>query len=442
MLIIKENKEFRSSTFDVREIDSEKNIISQRKVNIKIIRRKMSGHIRFIFFNSEMVAIEVASKFLNRCMSESPLTTRNQAATVLRFFFTYCEIYGADIANLTIDDVNEYKSFLAGIVQGYNLTSRTPATINLHLSIIRKFYRYLNISCKPLEEAYVSHYSLYSGLSDSAMTVALNKYKTSYSIESRKIVPKFISPAEFINLYKIAQQSKDTIALTLMCLMYQNGLRLGEALGLTIEDLEIITVDERPTPVIYLRNRISDDSFQFCKNLYHPQDFSEYNQEFYKQCKSKIYIDFKLYNLLAEIIEQIHPKLNLAYPSNYAKALADKVTKRTDIINNHYIFLNKYGNRLTAQTWNKRLKQYFLQSGIEIDTEKKVSNLSHRFRHGFAMFQAHFKKDPVSVLTLQHLMRHKNITATMVYYNPTEEMIFNERMNLTKELDELLRSTK
>lgn len=130
------------------------------------------------------------------------------------------------------------------------------------------------------------------------------------------------------------------------------------------------------------------------------------------------------------------------HPSNYAKALADKVTKRTDIISNHYIFLNKYGNRLTAQTWNKRLKQYFLQSGIEIDTEKKVSNLSHRFRHGFAMFQAHFKKDPVSVLTLQHLMRHKNITATMVYYNPTEEMIFNERMNLTKELDELLRSTK
>lgn len=442
MLIIKENKEFRTSTFDVKEIDSEKNIISYKKVNIKIIRRKMNGYTRFIIFNSEMVAIEAASKFLNRCMSDSPLTTRNQVANVLRFFFTYCEIYDADPASLTADNLNEYKSFLAGLVQGCNLTSRTPSTINLHLSIIRKFFRYLNLSCKPLEDAYVSHYSLYSGLSDSAMTVALNKYKTSFSISSHKTVPKFISPDEFINLYKAAQLSKDIISMTLMCLMYQNGLRLGEALGLTIEDLEIITVDTIPTPVIYLRNRISDESYQFCKNLYHPQDISEYNQEFYKQCKSKIYIDFKLYNLLAKIIEHIHPELNLAYPNNYSKAQADKVSKRADIINNHYIFLNKYGNRLTAQTWNKRLKKYFFECGIEVDTEKKVSNLSHRFRHGFAMFQAHFKKEPVSVLALQHLMRHKSISSTMVYYNPTEEMIFNERMNLTKELDELLGSTK
>ena len=98
------------------------------------------------------------------------------------------------------------------------------------------------------------------------------------------------------------------------------------------------------------------------------------------------------------------------------------------------MFLNRYGRVLSDQTWNNKLKKYFQIARIPIDAEIRENNLSHRFRHGFAMFHARFSKKPVSVLELQKMLRHRSVSSTMVYYNPTPEDELRTKAEFLNEL--------
>ena len=115
----------------------------------------------------------------------------------------------------------------------------------------------------------------------------------------------------------------------------------------------------------------------------------------------------------------------LNHYENYRDAVADIVEKdfgtRTGLDENHYIFLNRKGKRLSGQTWDYTLKKYFKEAGIPIVQGHREGNLSHRFRHGFAMLHAHFMKPVISPQDLQKLMRHRSIRSTMKYYNLTPE---------------------
>ena len=85
--------------------------------------------------------------------------------------------------------------------------------------------------------------------------------------------------------------------------------------------------------------------------------------------------------------------------------------------------LYKYEDLQEGFAWirNNIDPEYFTEAGIPIDSDIRENNLSHRFRHGFAMFHARYSERSVDALVLQKMMRHKSISSTMVYYNPTPE---------------------
>ena len=87
-------------------------------------------------------------------------------------------------------------------------------------------------------------------------------------------------------------------------------------------------------------------------------------------------------------------------------------------------------------------RHYFEECGIPIDRDYRENNLSHRFRHGFAMLHSHYRKDPVNALQLQKMMRHRSVSSTMVYYNPTQEEEFKIKEEFVHELFELIPSLK
>ena len=130
------------------------------------------------------------------------------------------------------------------------------------------------------------------------------------------------------------------------------------------------------------------------------------------------------------------------YPENYEQGYADIVSVRDKPETNHYIFLNRYGRILSDQTWNNTLKKYFEVAGIPIDVDVRENNLSHRFRHGFAMVHARFSKHPADALSLQKMLRHKSLSSTMVYYNPTPEDEFKIKMEFQKELYDMIPELK
>ena len=119
---------------------------------------------------------------------------------------------------------------------------------------------------------------------------------------------------------------------------------------------------------------------------------------------------------------------------------ADKTTFDKYSEDNYYIFLNSLGKVISEQSWNNYIRDVFKSVDIPIDIESKKTNLSHRFRHGYAMFEVQHKK--TNILESQKLMRHASISSTMVYFNPTESDEAKIKNDFVNELYELIPGLK
>ncbi len=84
---------------------------------------------------------------------------------------------------------------------------------------------------------------------------------------------------------------------------------------------------------------------------------------------------------------------------------------------NYYVFINSIGTPLSVSTWNNTLRKIFSEVGIPVDKAKRESNLNHRFRHGYAMFNVQHLG--VKEVQLARLLRHRGLSSVLCYYRPT-----------------------
>ena len=234
-----------------------------------------------------------------------------------------------------------------------------------------------------------------------------------------RYVPKYISPDEFTEIINTVRKANDLQSEIIIYLMYSTGMRLGEVLGLTLEDIDVIENEDNVIPILRLRNRLSDKRFQFAKLQQHVKTQKEYSSRSYKAGTTNLVVSHHMYDKLLGYVGEMYAKELKGRPERLKRAEADLVSNDTDLNFNYYLFLNKYGKPLSDQVWNRRLREYFIQSHVPVDIGKKENNLSHRFRHGFAMLHTLYTDKPIGHLELQKLMRHRSVASTMVYYNPT-----------------------
>lgn len=447
MILFSEEKNGHLSTFKKTILDEHGNEISVRKVSTPLFQINKDNFIYFVLYNDQMKVIHEVYEYLNFEMRESPLTSRSKAAFALRLLYCFTSLMGITIRQLNEKTFKELLYFLRGISSNpkqYSMqTQRSASTVNGYLSVYRSFFASQHIKCESL---FKSHSVPTESILEGEYVSRVERKRYDNNLRTNRInqdtVPKYIGPEEFKKLYKFALDAKDKQAIILMHLMYGYGLRLGECLGLTIEDIQEIRDNGQLVPVIYIRNRKSDAKFQFAKGLMHVIDEKQYRSHDYQYSKWKIIITYELYEELLEFIEESHEHALSNYESNYNAGNADIVSYHNPPESNHYVFLNRYGRILSDQTWNNKLKAYFNEADIPIDYDIRDNNLSHRFRHGFAMFHARFSEHPVDALTLSKLMRHKSISSTMVYYNPTPEDEFNIKTEFQNELYNLIPELK
>ena len=391
-------------------------------------------------YNDDMVPIHEAFDYLNYDMADHPITSRMQAATAIRILYCYLSLANIDIHNIDAETLRGLIRFIRGVGSAQEQfkmdTIRSAATVNMYLAAYRAFFTARRIKCESLFQRSVTKGTM--STDDAGMPTYTEHYIIKSNLKATKYenrsIPKYISPDQFSKLYKLALDKKDLCALVIMRLGYGYGLRLGEILGLTLEDITEVSIEKHITPVLFIRNRISDKDFQFGKNLMHPTDVRQYDSKDYRNARHRIIISDDMYELILHYIETIHTRMMETRPNNYRLTIADMVSKSADIDENHYIFLNRYGRILSDQTWGNALKKYFEETGIPLDHDAKEGNLSHRFRHGFAMYHAHFSDHPWTALKLQHAMRHRSIRSTLIYYNLTEEDERREKAAMQKEL--------
>lgn len=446
MILYSEQKLGVQSFFTKTILDNNGKQVSSRKVTIPLYQVEKEGFLYFILYDENMNVNRDFYEYLNFTLKEKPLTSRSKAAFSLRLLYCFLSLSKYDIKNIDNTILKELLFFLRGInvnpEQYKMITQRSANTINGYLAIYRSYFSDRGIKCNALFKSHTSISS--SNIGDFVSSVQRTSYDNNLLTNKKNLntTPKYISPDDFRKIYKLVIGNNDRTGKLILHLMYGYGLRLGEVLGITMEDIVECHDNGKLIPMIILRNRMSDKKFQYAKNLPHVIDLKQYSSRDYISSKTKIIITYDLYEELIDYIEITHSNLIEKYEENYNEGFADIVSVKNKPESNHYVFLNRYGRVLSDQTWNNSLKRYFKEAKIPIDNNVKENNLSHRFRHGFAMFHARFSPNPVDVLTLQKLMRHKNISSTMIYFNPTPEDELQIKTEFQKELYDLIPELK
>ena len=443
MIIYTEEKIAQQSYFYKIILNANGGEVSKRRVAIPLYTVSRNGFVYFLLYDDYMRIITETYEYLNFSLQESPLTSRRKSAFALRLLYCFLSLSGYDVRSINDKVLSELVFFLRGIQNnpsGFDSrTQRSSETVNSYLSVYRSFFRSQHISCDALF-AQISTGSVDIPEQSLSRTKYKNNLKT--SSVNKDMAPKYISPDDFRKLYSLVISKKDQEAKLLLHLMYGYGLRLGECLGLTTEDITETHDNGRLVPILLIRNRMSDKKYQYAKNLLHVTNKDQYKSKDYHLSKWKVIITYELYEELISYIESVHSTAMEKYPANYEKGAADIVSVHDAPDQNHYVFLNRYGRVLNDQTWNAHLKSYFAEAGIPVDHDVRDKNLSHRFRHGFAMFHARFSEHPVKALELSRMMRHKSILSTLVYYNPTFEDEFETKTEFQKELYTLIPELK
>lgn len=306
----------------------------------------------------------------------------------LKLYFEYLEQREINFQDVTIDDLalfvnwlqNPYKSLK--VIPTYKVeTARSPRTVNIIVNTVLAFYDYIlrheeysnNISDRL--KKFVSTPSrnfkgfLY-GIAHENKKVTSNILK----LKVPKTKPKTLSKEEIGTLIRTCNNPRDKFLLTLL---YETGMRIGEALSLWIEDFDISDM------IIDLKDRGELENNAEIKTVSSPR---------------RIDISQNLADMFMEYIAEYH----------------------TEDVETNHIFIKISGeNKYKAMTY------------IDVDNLFRMLNK----KAGIYVTPHMFRHSSLTVLRMAgwqpELLRiragHKNIYTTMnTYIHPSDEEISRE----------------
>ena len=449
MLNITEQNGPAGTRYLVQEVDGNGEIVNERFVEISIQQGTTStGQSLHMLYDSNMTPIYDAIKFINfGGMANQSENYRLQTLSALKFFFSYLEIFGVDAKNMTKKNAVAFLAFLQGISQNGLLyktnytTQRSNQTVASYLKGLRKFLRFMEYDNHVLLKKNQQMTTVL--MPDTLGAKTTETYDIQVQVQNSKYVPAYINVDEYKRVLEATAKTKTPKRDRIICrLMFEHGLRLGEVLGLTLEDIGYKQIqDDTLQYRLELRNRLSDTAQQHAKGAMNVLSADDYKRPEYKRNGSgyqSIVLSDDLAMELFDYINEAHDSEKETYMKRHdEKAAADHVKKSImDIDGNFYVFLNTIGSPLSENLWNKNLRQIFVDAGLQVDTGKRKNNLSHRFRHGYAMYLTNVMHvDDFSVKTL---MRHKNLSTTAMYHNPTPADIDELQQSLLGKLADLI----
>ncbi|MBJ8054424.1 site-specific integrase [Bacillus cereus] len=372
-------------------------------------------------------------KYLNGELENEGFSKRELALRALKLLYSYIELFNTEIRYLDVDDKNKIITFLQG-GQGigqyisYDFkTVRKNDTVNSYFGVYRSFFRYLGIKGSVFEETSGIKKIIGSGSAfhSKVNAIEVQKYSMNLKEVKTKLVPKYIKYSEYSDVLRLIEDEYTLREKIIVKLMYEYGLRIGEVLGLTLEDIqgEDITKQKGNCRLI-LRNRFTDNHWQYAKGCLKVISRDNYNNEMYHTEGGgfqTINISSTTFDLIQEYIDETTSSFSMsdkAYQNYSEKNIADKVSQ-IDIDRNAYVFLSKNYTPISGGAWNMIMKKIFQEVGLKIDRGKKTDNLNHRFRHGFAMFKV--LHEGFDEIKLAYVMRHSNTSSVKTYFNPTED---------------------
>lgn len=388
-------------------------------------------------------------RYLNESLIATKMSTKRQIATALNLLYIWSDLTGADITKLNIAQVKDLVNFLWGIniknVKDSPRTVRSPKTVNIYYSFIKEYIRYNDWLFRAFEQR-VS-YKREMTIGDVTVEIRYTKDPNRMREDSfeRFTPPMHLNPKQAKALIKKIREAGDITMLLMVELLMGYGLRRGEALGITMEDIKKVKSRDGSgyRYIIILRNRCSDSGDQHCKGLYQPTSPEVYAMKTYTDAvKWVVDITEDLYHKLIGYYHDTREKRMKADRRQrmLEDTLADSVEpfKEGSPLQNHYLFIGKNDRRLTGETLNNHLKFYFSAIGIKPDTGTKQTNCSHKLRHTFAMMLTTYGNAKATREQLRIMLRHRSVRAGEAYFTPTQEETLQMKEGFIQTVHELV----
>ena len=339
----------------------------------------------YILYDNDGKSVYEFYKYINKTIYNCNENLRRSNIYALRYLYICSCIYSTPIdENLTPEFLSTVAAFIKGLVyESGRLITKT--TVDRRLATIEKYLTCIGID--------VRRFSSSSNLPPESRS------RTSNS-SSQLQRPPYISITEFNNLIEVMKNNPrkyfpdkclktlkkvnatssdlskylkkdmaikapeyDETAILIISLMFKYGLRIGEVLGLTKEDIKKRAHNGDYRYTLYIRNRLSDDQgSQSAKNKKHPSKLEDYDRiEFTGNSgTSKVRITKDMYDSLIKYYNEYTVILNKTFPDNNLKA--DSIDSQAD---NYYLFSNTRGDKMLQPNWDKILRKYFILQGVK-----------------------------------------------------------------------------
>ncbi len=329
MVIIKEIYKGKQSIFCRIHCDENGKSLFEDTVKYRLYKTSTDNFDAFVLYDDKMNVISDAYKYVNIYMASKSYNSREKAIYAIRLFYCFLELTKSNMSDLSNDDIEKLKYFLLGYSPNkgvYSLqlkTVRRNSTVNDYLSIYRSYFKYLKIDCDYLFEATKSTIIGINPISETPTKVT--SFKTNLKTGTPvKRVPRYISVEDFKKIIEIIRKQNNMLAECMVRLMYQFGLRIGEVLGLTFEDITEIDIDNKLCPVLIIRNRLSDRYFQKAKTCMNITDANQYKSKDYKEENlgfQKVIITYDIYELINNYIDKYHSIAREKNNTRYRKSV-------------------------------------------------------------------------------------------------------------------------
>lgn len=209
------------------------------------------GRERYYVADDNGLPIEPILKFIRfKDNANYARNTLRMYCQHLKLYFEYLQEYNLDFQKVTIDNLSLFVNWLQNPYKSLKVmpttpvdTARSPRTVNIIVDTVLMFYDYIlrheeysNDVSERLKKFVTGSSRNFKGF---LYGIAYDKKKVTSDILKLKVPkskPKTLSKNEIEMLVRACSNLRDKFLLSLL---YETGMRIGEALSLWIEDIDI-----------------------------------------------------------------------------------------------------------------------------------------------------------------------------------------------------------
>ena len=355
-------------------------------MKVQKIKLQNMNQQQWIVVGNDYLPIEPISQYLFFLYGtkKSPNTIRTYAHH-LKIYWEYITINKLDWKKINIDNLAHFIAILNGLIDGnvFHLdlknSKRSERTINQIVVVITNFYQYHHrLGNVPELLLHQWKKSVFTHKTFKPLLHHLSKSKgqrsSIFKLKERKQFAKTIEPKIIEKMISSCRHLRDKL---LICLLYETGCRIGQALGLRHEDIE--TFDN----LIVIRPREDNANFSRVKS-------DDENRIHVSKDLMQLYCDYYLKecgNIDSDYVFVTLWKGEIGKPISYntVMTLFQRLSKKLGVRITPHMFRHTHASELIRAGWGmayvqKRLGHQDIQTTVNIYTHLTDQDLKEKYQ--------------------------------------------------------------